>query len=132
MPCLSELRRIRFLLERIAPPAPLPFCDGVDGRKAIEIREFVSKRFRITSEQMCHRRKFADIAWPRMFSMALCRKLTGLSLQQIAEMHGCHDHNSVSNAVGAVKDRCDTEPAMRVIFNELESELTKNQPKGKP
>lgn len=55
--------------------------------------------FGVEKESFFNGERTREVASARMASMALCRELTELSLQEIGMLHGGMDHTSVSYAV---------------------------------
>ena len=71
----------------------------------IEISSILKKTaeyFKIDPEEMCGRRRTADIALPRQIAMALSKDLTKLSLQEIGRRFGGRDHGTVMHAIKVV------------------------------
>jgi len=53
-------------------------------------------------------------------AMALARRLTGLSLEEIGGRFGGRDHSTVLYAVSRMKDRTERDPSFHTLLNELQ------------
>ncbi len=67
-----------------------------------KIQKKTAEYFKIDPEEMCGRRRTADIALPRQIAMALSKDLTKLSLQEIGRRFGGRDHGTVMHAIKVV------------------------------
>jgi chromosomal replication initiator protein len=76
--------------------------DSLPQRKKIlsieQIQKRVAEFYNVSPEQMCSKRKTADIAFARQVAMYLCRTLTPTSLKVIGTFFGGRDHSTVIHA----------------------------------
>lgn len=84
------------------------------------IQEVVCEHFGVKIADLQGRRRTQSIALPRQVAMALARRLTGLSLEEIGGRFGGRDHSTVLYAVSRMKDRTERDPSFRTLLNELQ------------
>src|SRR5699024_3468299 len=59
------------------------------------IQEFISKKYKITVEEILSKKRTKTIAFPRQVAMYLAREMTDLSLPKLGEEFGGRDHTTV-------------------------------------
>ena len=74
-----------------------------------EIKLMVCDEFRVSRENLIGPSRLSIYSGPRHIAMALCRRITGLSLEAIAKEFNRRDHTTVLNAVDKTEHLC---PAM--------------------
>lgn len=90
------------------------------------IQKKVAGFFNIRSADLRARKKNKSFVLPRQTAMYLCRKLTGLSLQEIGEKFGGKDHTTVLHAIKKIERRRVEDPAFKEILEKL-THLIRNQ-----
>ncbi|GJM21906.1 MAG: chromosomal replication initiator protein DnaA [Planctomycetota bacterium] len=84
------------------------------------IQEVVCEHFGVKISDLQGRRRTQSIALPRQVAMALARRLTALSLEEIGGRFGGRDHSTVLYAVSRMKDRAERDPSFRSLLTELQ------------
>ena len=83
----------------------------------------VAEHFNISPEDICSKKKSADIVFPRHIAMYLCRKLTETSLQNIGKSLGRKDHTTVINAVEKIDNEIKTNETTKNIIEVLKKKI---------
>ncbi len=86
-----------------------------------QIAERVGRYFRVDPRLLQSRRRSRGVLQPRQVAMALTRRLTGLSLEEIGAYFGGRDHSTVLHACRKIDAGGDTELAGAV--RQLQAEL---------
>jgi chromosomal replication initiator protein len=87
------------------------------------IQKKVAETFDIRMTDMTSKKRPNNIAIPRMIAMALCRKLTPKSLQEIGEAFGGRDHGTVLHACKKVEADMTRDENLRQQINFLIQKL---------
>jgi chromosomal replication initiator protein len=90
------------------------------------IQKNVASFFDVRLTDLRAKKKNKSSVLPRQVAMFLCRKLTGLSLQEIGEKFGGKDHTTVLHAIKKIDQKRMEDPTLREILDKL-SRLMKNQ-----
>ncbi len=97
-----------------------------EGKLSISI-ELIQKRvvehYDLRMADMQSKRRPENIAFPRQIAMYLSRQFTDCSLSSIGDAFGGRDHGTVLHACRHVKDRMETETAVREVVTYLERQL---------
>jgi chromosomal replication initiator protein len=83
------------------------------------VTEFYGVRLTDLQSKKRHR----SVTLPRQVCMALARKHTRLSLQEIGGHFGGRDHTTVMHALDAVADRCTGDPEFKAQYEALDTRL---------
>lgn len=98
-----------------------------DGRHGLltfqTIMEVVSAEFGFSIEDICGKRRTAEVALARQVAMYICRIRTESSLQQIACDFGKKDHTTVLHAVKKIEMLLKEDPRVKKIVENLEKKL---------
>lgn len=70
----------------------------------------VAKFYGLDIPTITSRSRKDSIVWPRMIAMSITRELTQLTLTEVANIYGCKDHGTVTNACHTVENRIQTDP----------------------
>jgi len=87
------------------------------------IQKAVADYYKITVEVLKGKRRSANIAYPRMVAMYLCRMLTDQSFPRIGLEFGGRDHSTVIHAVDKIEDDLKTNGQLKEIISEIKSKL---------
>lgn len=90
------------------------------------ILDIVGNYYNVKVEELKGRKRPKNIAFPRMVSMYLTRKLTDLSLPKIGEQFGGKDHTTVINACKRIEEELDKNPEFEKTLAELEKRIKGN------
>ena len=69
------------------------------------------------------KKRSANIAYPRMVAMYLCRMLTDQSFPRIGLEFGGRDHSTVIHAVDKIEEDLKTNSQLKEIINEIKGKL---------
>lgn len=83
----------------------------------------VSKKYGISEDDIYGRKRSKPIANARNISMYIIRKLTDMTLVQIAQTFD-RDHSTVMSAIKAVQDDISANPLFEIEINDLIKEIT--------
>ena len=89
--------------------------------RSIAILRAVADVMGLRVDEIVSSTKKEHIAIPRMFSAALCRKLTYLPLLEIAVLHGWADHTSARHAEKKFENSPELAKALAIIENKTEN-----------
>ena len=87
------------------------------------IQSAVADYYKITVEVLKGKRRSANIAYPRMVAMYLCRMLTDQSFPRIGLEFGGRDHSTVIHAVDKIEEDLKENGQLKEIINEIKSKL---------
>lgn len=93
------------------------------GNDIATIQKGVADYYKITVEVLKGKRRSANIAYPRMLAMYLCRVLTDESLQRIGLEFGGKDHSTVIHAIDKIDKDLKSNGQLKEIINEIKSKL---------
>ena len=89
----------------------------------VTIQKAVADYYGITVEMLKGKKRSANIAYPRMVAMYLCRMLTDQSFPRIGLEFGGRDHSTVIHAVDKIEDDLKTNHELKNIMNEIKGKL---------
>lgn len=89
----------------------------------VSIQKAVADYYKLTIEVLKGKRRSANIAYPRMVAMYLCRMLTDQSFPRIGLEFGGRDHSTVIHAVDKIEEDLKTNGQLKEIINEIKSKL---------
>lgn len=87
------------------------------------IMEVVSEHFNISVEDLCGKKRNAEIVLPRQIFMYLCRSLTDTPLKMIGSMLGGKDHTSISYGVRKIEEDLKDDEALRNTINIIRKKI---------
>jgi chromosomal replication initiator protein len=90
------------------------------------IQKNVASFFNVRFADLRAKKKNKSFVLPRQIAMYLCRKLTGLSLQELGEKFGGKDHTTVLHAITKIEQKSMEDPALRETLDKL-TRLIKKQ-----
>lgn len=89
----------------------------------ISIQKAVADYYKITVEVLKGKKRSANIAYPRMLAMYLCRCLTDQSFPRIGLEFGGRDHSTVIHACNTIEEDLKSNSQLKEIINEIKSKL---------
>lgn len=89
----------------------------------VSIQKAVADYYKITVEVLKGKRRSANIAYPRMVAMYLCRMLTDQSFPRIGLEFGGRDHSTVIHAVDKIEKDLKENSQLKEIINEIKGKL---------
>lgn len=90
------------------------------------IQKSVASFFNVRLTDLKAKKKNKSFVLPRQIAMCLCRRLTGLSLQEIGEKFGGKDHTTVLHAIKKIEQKSREDPAIKESLDKL-TRLVRNQ-----
>ena len=87
------------------------------------IQKAVADYYKLTVEVLKGKKRSANIAYPRMVAMYMCRTLTDQSFPRIGLEFGGKDHSTVIHAVDKITEDLKTNSQLKEIINEIKSKL---------
>lgn len=87
------------------------------------IQKAVADYYNITVEVLKGKKRSANIAYPRMVAMYLCRILTDQSFPRIGLEFGGRDHSTVIHAVDKIEKDLKENGQLKEIINEIKAKL---------
>ncbi len=87
------------------------------------IQKAVADYYKITVEVLKGKKRSANIAYPRMVAMYLCRMLTDQSFPRIGLEFGGRDHSTVIHAVDKIEKDILENNQLKEIINEIKAKL---------
>ena len=88
-----------------------------------DIQEAVANYFELKISDLKSTKRTRAFVYPRQISMYLCRKLTSLSLQEIAHAFNKQDHTTVMHAYEKIQDRIPDDSKLNQDINILIAEI---------
>jgi len=89
----------------------------------VSIQKAVADYYKLTVEVLKGKKRSANIAYPRMVAMYLCRTLTDQSFPRIGLEFGGRDHSTVIHAVDRIEKDLKNNGQLKEIINEIKSKL---------
>lgn len=89
------------------------------------IIESVCDDYNITMEDMCSKKRNAELVEPRQIAMYLCRELTDYSLSDIGKILGKKDHTTVIHGVNKIEELMKQDSEITNKISSIRSRLTK-------
>lgn len=89
------------------------------------ILQLVNETFKVTTQQLCGRRRKKEVVTPRQMAMFLLRNEIGMNLADIGDLLGGRDHTTVLHGCEKIKNEIDThqntylKSQLRLIREEL-------------
>lgn len=93
------------------------------GVTLLKIRKVVCDFYGITPEEICSRTRLNRIVWPRHVGLHFARKMTGLSLNEIASVFNIRQHGSVIHALKNVTNAMECYPSVRRDMDKIENHI---------
>ena len=79
----------------------------------------VSSYFGLTAEDLCSKKRTAEIAMARQIAMYAIREMAAVSLTQIGDVFGGRDHTTVMNSIHKVEDEMKVNPHLKSDVDEI-------------
>ena len=89
----------------------------------VSIQKAVADYYKITVEVLKGKKRSANIVYPRMVAMYLCRMLTEESFPRIGLEFGGRDHSTVIHACDKIEEDLKDNNQLKEIINEIKSKL---------
>lgn len=89
----------------------------------VSIQKAVADYYKLTIEVLKGKKRSANIVYPRMVAMYLCRMLTDQSFPRIGLEFGGRDHSTVIHAVDKIEEDLKTNSQLKEIINEIKGKL---------
>lgn len=89
----------------------------------VSIQKAVADYYKLTIEVLKGKKRSANIAYPRMIAMYLCRMLTDQSFPRIGLEFGGRDHSTVIHAVDKIEEDLKNNSQLKEIMSEIKSKL---------
>ncbi len=89
----------------------------------ISIQKAVADYYKLTVEVLKGKKRSANIAYPRMVAMYLCRILTDQSFPRIGLEFGGRDHSTVIHACNTIEEDLKNNGQLREIISEIKAKL---------
>ena len=90
----------------------------------VNIQKITAEYFNVRLQDLLSKRRVRSLARPRQMAMTLAKELTEHSLPEIGEAFGGRDHTTVMHACKTIHKLMDTDPRMRLDFEQLIRTLT--------
>lgn len=139
--CDTDVRRLEGAINRLVAYTAMIVPDKIDlefanealkdiitknpyaSNDIVSIQKAVADYYKITVEVLKGKKRSANIAYPRMVAMYLCRMLTDQSFPRIGLEFGGRDHSTVIHAVDKIEDDLKENSQLKEIINEIKSKL---------
>ncbi len=139
--CDTDVRRLEGAINRLVAYTAMIVPDKIDLEFANEalkdiitknpyvsndiasIQKAVADYYKITVDVLKGKKRSANIVYPRMVAMYLCRMLTDQSFPRIGLEFGGRDHSTVIHAVNTIEDDLKENGQLKEIINEIKSKL---------
>lgn len=89
----------------------------------ISIQKAVADYYKLTVEVLKGKKRSANIAYPRMIAMYLCRILTDQSFPRIGLEFGGRDHSTVIHACNTIEEDLKNNNQLKEIISEIKTKL---------
>ena len=83
------------------------------------IQKITAEYFNVRLQDLLSKRRVRSLARPRQMAMTLAKELTEHSLPEIGEAFGGRDHTTVMHACKTIHKLMETDPRMRLDFEQL-------------
>ena len=87
------------------------------------IQKAVADYYKITVEVLKGKKRSANIAYPRMVAMYMCRFMTDQSFPRIGLEFGGRDHTTVMHACNKIEEDLKSNGQLKEIINEIKSKM---------
>lgn len=87
------------------------------------IQKAVADYYKLTVEMLKGKKRSANIAYPRMVAMYLCRMLTDQSFPRIGLEFGGRNHSTVIHACDKIEEELKTDQELKDAVNEIKAKL---------
>ena len=87
------------------------------------IQKAVADYYKITVEVLKGKKRSANIAYPRMVAMYMCRYMTDQSFPRIGLEFGGKDHTTVMHACNKIEEDLKNNSQLKEIINEIKSKM---------
>ena len=87
------------------------------------IQKAVADYYKLTVEMLKGKKRSANIAYPRMVAMYLCRMLTDQSFPRIGLEFGGRDHSTVIHACDKIEEELKTDQELKDAVSEIKAKL---------
>ena len=87
------------------------------------IQKAVADYYKITVEVLKGKKRSANIAYPRMVAMYMCRFMTDQSFPRIGLEFGGRDHTTVMHACNKIEEDLKNNSQLKEIINEIKSKM---------
>lgn len=87
------------------------------------IQKAVADYYKITVEVLKGKKRSANIAYPRMVAMYMCRYMTDQSFPRIGLEFGGRDHTTVMHGVNKIEEDLKNNSQLKEIINEIKSKM---------
>lgn len=87
------------------------------------IQKAVADYYKLTVEMLKGKKRSANIAYPRMVAMYLCRMLTDQSFPRIGLEFGGRDHSTVIHACDKIEEELKNSQELKDAVNEIKAKL---------
>ena len=87
------------------------------------IQKAVADYYKITVEVLKGKKRSANIAYPRMVAMYMCRYMTDQSFPRIGLEFGGRDHTTVMHACNKIEEDLKNNGQLKEIINEIKSKM---------
>jgi chromosomal replication initiator protein len=94
-----------------------------EGTNIQRVQKAVADYYKITVEVLKGKKRSANIVYPRMVAMYLCRMLTEESFPRIGLEFGGRDHSTVIHACDKIEEDLKDNNQLKEIINEIKSKL---------
>ena len=139
--CDTDVRSLEGGITRLAAYTSIIVPDKIDVEFANEaLKDFITKNpyvsndittiqkavadyYKLTVEVLKGKKRSANIAYPRMVAMYMCRTLTDQSFPRIGLEFGGKDHSTVIHAVDKITEDLKTNSQLKEIIDEIKSKL---------
>jgi chromosomal replication initiator protein len=88
-----------------------------------DIKQAVSRHFKIGAEALVGRKRTSAIALPRLVAMYLARMLTNMSLADIGASFGNRDHTTVIHGCDKVGEMVKTDAEFAALIDRISQEI---------
>lgn len=139
--CDTDVRRLEGAINRLVAYTAMIVPDKIDldfanealkdiitknpyaSNDIVSIQKAVADYYKITVEVLKGKKRSANIVYPRMVAMYLCRMLTDQSFPRIGLEFGGRDHSTVIHAVDKIEEDLKENSQLKEIMNEIKSKL---------
>jgi chromosomal replication initiator protein len=87
------------------------------------IRDVVAAHFKLSIEDLCSRKRTANIVLPRQIAMYLCRKIMDVSQPDVGKFFGGRDHTTVIHSCDKITNEMEMDEKLKLVVDELEDKI---------